>query len=207
MVIMKIYLVSNNLLLDNISYDNSANLDTIRLTRPLSIKGSNLAKELSNKDIFNNIEKIYSSYHASAISSSKYLADKLNIDIILKENLNDCKVGYLGSKNMKMVKGLQDHEFTYKLSNGESLNEVGDRLNLFLYSIYKENCNMVLFTHKRAILGLLLKYSTVGYNLDDNLILEYNNNLIYDDTESNIDIYELTIHDNKIKDIKKVDYD
>lgn len=112
-------------------------------------------------------------------------------------------MGTLGSKNLKMVKGIQDHDFTYKLSGGESLNEVGTRLNNFLKIIFQTNEDSILFTHKRAILGFLLKYATVGYNLDDNLILEFNNRLIYDDSDTDVDIYELIIENNEIVEINR----
>ena len=193
---MKVYLVSNNLLQEGLYYDNNTDLDIVRMTRPLSIEGDNLAKELTNNNIFNDIEKIYTSLYSSSISTSKYLARKLDLRINLTDKLNECKVGMLGSKNMKMVKGLQDHEFSYKLPNGESLIEVGNRLNNFINNINNEN--VILFTHKRIILGYLLKYAKVGYNLDDNLILSYNDNIIYDDTDTNIDIYEIEMENNKV---------
>ena len=193
---MKVYLVSNNLLQEGLYYDNNTDLDIVRMTRPLSIEGDNLAKELTNNNIFNDIEKIYTSLYSSSISTSKYLARKLDLRINLTDKLNECKVGILGSKNMKMVKGLQDHEFSYKLPNGESLIEVGNRLNNFINNINNEN--VILFTHKRIILGYLLKYAKVGYNLDDNLILSYNDNIIYDDTDTNIDIYEIEMENNKV---------
>lgn len=200
---MKLYLVSNNLLLNGLNYDNTANLDVIRLIRPLSVNGEKIALKLADFKEFENIEKIYSSNHSSAVSSAKYLSEKLELEINLDERLNDCKVGLLGSKNMKMVKGLQDHEFTYKLPNGESLYEVGNRLNNYISMLINKNEEVVVFTHKRAILGLLLKYAKVGYNLDDNLILHFNNKQIYDDTETELDIYELVIEDKKIIDINK----
>jgi len=200
---MKLYLVSNNLLLNGLNYDNTANLDVIRLIRPLSVNGEKIALKLADFKEFENIEKIYSSLHSSAVSSAKYLSEKLELEINLDERLNDCKVGLLGSKNMKMVKGLQDHEFTYKLPNGESLYEVGNRLNNYISMLINKNEEVVVFTHKRAILGLLLKYAKVGYNLDDNLILHFNNKQIYDDTETELDIYELVIEDKKIIDINK----
>ena len=103
---------------------------------------------------------------------------------------------------MKMVKGLQDHEFTYKLPNGESLIDVGNRLNNYIDKIKEDN--ICLFTHKRAILGYLLKYAKVGYNLDENLILEYNDKIIYDDTETDYDIYEVTNDNNKVINIEKI---
>ena len=122
--------------------------------------------------------------------------------MILTEELNDCKVGHLGSKNMKMVKGLQDHEFTYKLSGGESLVDVGNRLNDFIKKIKDDN--ICLFTHKRAILGYLLKFAKVGYNLDENLILEFNDKIIYDDTDTSYDIYEVTYDNNEVINIEKI---
>jgi len=158
-----------------------------------------IADKLSSIKELENIEKIYSSFYSSALSTAKYLANKLELDIIMDECLNDCKVGSLGNKNMKMVKGIQDHEFTYKLPNGESLVDVGNRLKNFISSINNEVC--VLFSHKRAILGYLLRFSEVGYNLDENLILEYNGNIIYDDSETEFDVYEITIVNNEVSNI------
>lgn len=198
---MKLYLVSNNMLLEGINYDLGANLEIIRLLRGLSIEGEKTAKEISNLECFKNVEKIISSFHSSALSTAKYLAKNLELEIEINEKFNDCKVGTLGSKNMKMVKGLQDHEFTYKLPNGESLIDVGNRINNGIYSILNNNMNTVIFTHKRAILGFLLKYAKVDYNLDENLILEFNDKIIYDDSDTSYDIYEITFDGKELVDI------
>lgn len=197
---MKLYLISNNSLLDGINYESKDNLENIRIIRPLSEEGEVSAKKISENRLFEGVEKIYSSFYSSSLSSAKYLADKIGLNINLNESFNDCKVGYLGSKNMKMVKGLQDHDFNYKLNNGESLNDVGNRMDLGIKKIIN-NKDIVIFTHKRAILGYLLKYSTVGYNLDDHLILEFNGKQIYDDSDTEYDIYEITIENNKVVDI------
>ena len=116
------------------------------------------------------------------------------MNINLTSKLNECKVGILGNKNMKMDKGLQVHEFSYKLPNRESLIDVGNRLNNFINGISNdnENENVVLFIHKRIILEYLLNYAKVLFNLDDNLILSYNDNI-----DINIDIYEIEIENNK----------
>lgn len=203
---MKVYLVSNNLLIDNISYDNNANLDLIRLARPLSNDGIDLAKKIVNLKELQNIDTIYSSFYSSALLTANYLAQKLTLNINMSEELNECIVGNLGSKNMKMVKGLQDHEFTYKLPGGESLIDVSNRIDKFIKKIIDNDNNCVLFTHKRAILGFLLKYSQVGYNLDENLILSFNNEVIYDDSETITDIYEIEINNKKIINIRNIDY-
>lgn len=201
---MTLYLVSNNLLLEGLSYDNSSNLELIRMLRPLSSEGELKASKTSDAKELQNVEKIYSSFHASSLSTAKYLSNKLELSINMDERLNDCKVGTLGSKNMKMVKGLQDHDFSYKLPMGESLSDVGNRLNTFIGKLINDNEECVVFTHKRAILGFLLKYSKVGYNLDDNLILEFNDKIIYDDVDTDIDIYEIRIENREIVEINKI---
>ena len=199
---MKIYLVSNNLLIDNLNYDIGENLDIIRIARPLSVDGEINAKKVSELKEFESIQKIYSSFYSSALSTSKYLSQKLNLEINMNKNFNDCKVGVLGSKNMKMVKGLQDHDFNYKLENGESLNDVGNRIDNEIKKLIIKNENCVVFSHKRAITGYLLKYCNVGYNLDENMILEFQGNQVYDDIDSEYDIYELSFENNKLIDIK-----
>ena len=200
---MKLYLISNNLLVDGLSYNNNSNLEQIRMVRPLSFMGEKIAEQISENKEFLSATKIYSSFYASAISCAKYLSVKLEVPINIDERLNDCKVGTLGNKNMKMVKGLQDHDFTYKLPMGESLNDVGNRLNNYILSVSHENENCILYTHKRAIVGFLLKYCTIGYNLDDNLILEYNSKLVYDDTDTDFDIYEIIINNKEVVEINK----
>lgn len=201
---MKLFLISNNLLFEEMNYNRDADLDTIRMVRPLSTTGEIYANKIGNSKMFSNVSKIYTSMYASSIDTAKYLARNLDLNVYLEEKLNECKVGILGSKNMKMVKGLQDHEFAYKLSNGESLIDVGNRIDSFVNQIILENEDCALFTHKRAIVGFLLKYSQVGYNLDENLILTFNNEVIYDDTETDLDIYELEIEENKIIKIESI---
>ena len=198
---MKVYLVSNNSLLEGLKYENNVDLEFVRIIRPLSSVGEENALKISENKIFEGIDKIYSSFHSSSLSTAKYLATKLNLKINMNSNFNDCRVGILGSKNMKMVKGLQEHDFSYKLMNGESLNDVGNRISSAINNLLVNDENIVIFTHKRAILGYLIKYAKIGYNLDDNLILEYNGNQVYDDTDTLYDIYELTIENNKIQDI------
>ncbi len=189
---MKVFLISNNALLDYLNYE-SDNLELIRMVRPLSVKGEENAKIISNLDILKNVTTIYSSYFSSALQTAKYLQEKLELNINMNMNLNDCKVGLLGNKNIKMVKGLQEHDVNYKLPNGESLINVGDRIKTFIDSLNDKE--VVLFTHKRAILGYLLKYAHIDYNLDDNLILEFNNKVIYDDSDNEYDIYEIDIEE------------
>ena len=198
---MSIYLVSNNSLIDNIKY-NDETIDLIRSLRLLDIIGEKEAKKLSERDLFQNAEKIYSSLYASAIDTAKYFSEKYDLTINLDKRLNDCKVGNLQNKTMSFLSNLQEHDFTYKMYGGESLNDVGQRLNNFIFDIEKDDKEIVAFTHRRCILGFLLKYCSVGYNLDDELILEYNNKVVYTKSDKLVDIYKIEINNNKIINIE-----
>ena len=71
----------------------------------------------------------------------------------------------------------------------------------YIKNLDNETC--VLFTHKRAILGYLLKHCKYDYNLDENLIVLYKDQVIYDDNNDLYDIYEIEKKDNKIINIER----
>ena len=71
---MTLYLISNNYVQNNLIYKSSDSLESKREKRPLSIEGEESAKELCNL-IEDEINIIYSSSYASAIATSKYIAD------------------------------------------------------------------------------------------------------------------------------------
>lgn len=200
---MNLYLIVNNNLIDNLKYSDDA-IDLVRTLRLLSIEGESDAKKISEMSNLSDIESIYSSYYASSIDSSKYLSEKYSLDINLDKRLNDCKVGILQGKNIKLVKNLQEHDFNYKLYNGESLNEVGLRMNSVIEEVVSNNENCALYTHKRSILGYFLRFASVGYNLDDELIIEYNNKVIYSTSDKLVEVYKLTFNNNKLEDVEIV---
>ena len=197
---MTLYLVSNNMVLEDLVYETDETVEEKRINRPLSIEGEEKAVKLVKKI---NANIIYSSNYASALATAKYYARYKNIFININSFLNDSKIGKLGNRNIKMLRFMQERDFDFKFNNGESLNETCNRMNIAINSIIKRigNQNIVIFTHKRAILGYLLKYLDKGYNLDDRLILTYNDKVIIDDVEKDIDIIKLEILHNKIVDI------
>ena len=205
---MEVYLISNNLYENNLSFNDLKDIELKKLTRPLSIEGENLAKALSLNENLNDVSVIYSSLASSSLGSAKYLAERINKNIIVDENLNDCKIGELGNKNLKMVKFMQNHDFNIKLTNGESLEEVATRIEKVMNKIIRLNAShkVAIFTHKRTILGYLIHHGKTGYNLDDNLIVEYNEKVIYNESEKDMDIIKITYEDKQIVDMDVIDF-
>ncbi|MBE6139927.1 MAG: histidine phosphatase family protein [Firmicutes bacterium] len=196
---MNIYLLSNNLVIDEISYIYKENLEQKRLSRPLSIEGEKLAQSLSEELKVNNI---YSSNYASAIATAKYFANKNNCIIKINGQLNDSKIGEIGKHNIKMLRYMQDRNLDFKYPQGESLNETKNRLVNVLKEIILENEDDVLIiSHKRAIMSLLLEYCEKGFNLDEKLLLSFKENVVMDDSESDYELIKLEIENKKIVNI------
>lgn len=196
----KIYLICNNSLINNISY-NSKCLDIVRSVRPLSELGESLSRELCNNKELCECTSIYSSMESSTLSTSKYISNKYNIDVLIDERLNDQLIGDLNNKKLSLVSSLGEHDLDYKLSGGESLNDVRKRMTNSINDIINNSDSSLVFTSRRSILGYLLNFSNIGYNLDDDLILTYKDKVIYTSSYKELDIYELIIDNNSIIDI------
>ena len=55
---MKLYLVSNNSLCDNLKYDFNTDLEKLRMIRPLSVQGEEAALKISKMPILKDVDKI-----------------------------------------------------------------------------------------------------------------------------------------------------
>ena len=100
---------------------------------------------------------------------------------------------------------MQEHDFNYKLENGESIYEVQKRMEDFLLDILlSTDDNILVVTHNIALLSLLTKYCNKGYNLYDHLILDYHDEVIYDGTFHDMDIIEFVYDENTCVGFRRV---
>lgn len=194
---MTLYLVSNNLVVDNILYETDEGLEEKRINRPLSIEGEKASVKIVKKI---DASIVYSSSYASSIGTAKYYASYKNIDVNINSFLNDLRIGDLGRRNIKMLRFMQERDFDFKFNRGESLNDVNKRMNIAIDRIIKKNGNknIVIFTQKSAITGYLLDKLEHGYNLDDRLVLSFNERVIIDDNLSDVDIIKLELEKGKV---------
>ncbi len=201
---MVLYLVSNNLVIDDIVYETDETLEEKRINRPLSIEGEKMAVKLVKK-IKANI--VYSSSYASSIASAKYFASVKKCNIVINSFLNDLRVGDLGNRNIQMLRFMQERNFDFKFNRGESLSDVNKRMNIAIDRIIKKNSNknIVIFTQKSAITGYLLDKLEKGYNLDDRLILSFNDKVIIDDANQDVNIIKICFEKGKIIDCDAIE--
>ena len=201
---MVLYLVSNNLVIDDIVYETDETLEEKRINRPLSIEGEKMAVKLVKK-IKANI--VYSSSYASSIASAKYFASVKKCNIVINSFLNDLRVGDLGNRNIQMLRFMQERNFDFRFNRGESLSDVNKRMNIAIDRIIKKNSNknIVIFTQKSAITGYLLDKLEKGYNLDDRLILSFNDKVIIDDANQDVNIIKICFEKGKIIDCDAIE--
>lgn len=201
-----IYLVSNNCFMnDLLVYKDYLDLDEKRKIRPLTVNGEKVALTIAKKKILQNADVIYSSSFFSSINTAKYLAEKNNIDIIVDRRIDDRKIGLLEDKDLNL-RNMQEHDFDYKLVNGESLNEVKNRVRDLVKELIKnyENGKVVMFTHNSCILALLSIWATKGFNYEERLILEYNDEVLFDGLKTDSDIVEIKFDDDILKELKNI---
>lgn len=203
---MELYFICNNLLENNLSYSSRGDLEKMKMTRPLSSDGERAAKNIATSDEFLETDLIYSSIYSASLDSAKYLAERLEEKIFVDETLNDAKIGSLGRRTFREVKEMQNRDFDLKLSDGESLNEVSTRINSFVKKVTSLGASKVLlFTHRRVMLGYLINNAEVGYNLNDDLVVTYNESVIYDEASKDVDIIKITYDEGKITNIETID--
>lgn len=201
-----LYFVSNNLVSKiNVIHPKDTTFKSAREKTMLSIKGEDNAISLTKIKVLNDIEVVYTSEYFGAMNTGKYLAEERRIDLVIDERLNERVVGELGSNEFRYLKGMQEHDFNFKLEEGESIYDVQKRMEDFLLdTLISPEKNILVVTHNIALMSLLAKYCNKGYNLYDRLILDYHDEVIYDGTFHSMDLIEFVYDEDKCVGFRRI---
>lgn len=104
-----------------------------------------------------------------------------------------------------MVTEIQENDFDYRLNGGESLNDVKKRMVHFVKQLLDRHPDktIALFTHNVAITCLLSEWCSKGFNLDNRLILNYQEKAIIDGAWDGINIIELVFDGKELVSINR----
>ena len=92
----------------------------------------------------------------------------------------------------------------YKISTGESLNEVDYRFNLFLNEILNSNDDRIgLFIHGIIMMSFLQNNTDFSFD-GKNMRLLFNNKEIYNDKMKNPMVFKIYFEDNNIVNIEYI---
>ena len=201
-----IYLVSNNLMSKvKFNFLKDVDLNEARTFTMLSKKGEDNAHLLSKNPNLENIDIIYTSKYFNALETAKIIAEEKEMDLYIADDLSERLVGELGSNEYRFLKGMQEHDFTYKLTNGESIKEVNGRMKAFLTKILNSKEEQILvISHNIAIMSLLTSFCHKGFSLDDHLILNYQDNVLFDGVFHEMDLIKITMDNKKIINIERI---
>ncbi len=200
----KIYFIINQLFLkENMLYKKELSEEEKKEKTLLSRKGEQMASKLAKAEKLNEVSAIYSSNYLSAMESARFLSEEKHLGICVDERLKERKVGILGNNNERFLKETQEHDFDYKLHNGESLNMVQTRMKECLKEILRkhENETIAIFTHDFAVKSLLCLWCDIGYNLENQLILTRQEEVMMDGGYHPFRMFCLEFEQGKIKKI------
>lgn len=176
----------------------------------LSVDGEKYAEQMSNLPELLKVEILYSSHYVRAMSTAKYIAEKNNIILNVDERLGERRFGV---NNMSELPSTffedQFRNWNYKLTNGESVNEVSKRMNETLSEILDVNRDkkIAIISHGTAISAMLKKWCNIKLNEETKLVeIYFNNELVFDGSWKCPELFKLEFDDNNnlisIKNIK-----
>lgn len=176
---------------------------------PLSVEGEFLAQKISKLSELNNIDVLYSSHYVRAMSTAKYIAENNNINLNVDERLGERKFGISNINSLpKEFFEKQFRNFNYKLENGESINEVSNRMIDVFKNILNENKNknIAIVSHGTALTSLLNNFCEIKLNEETKLVeIKFDNELIFDGKWNCPELFKLEFDDNnKLINIKNI---
>ncbi len=188
---------------------NASDIEQIRNEKnPLSIEREYKAKLLSNVKELESIDILYSSHYVRAMSTAKYIAENNNILINVDERLGERKFGV--NSMSELPKSFYIDQFTnwdYKLPNGESLNEVSNRMNNILDEILikHKDKRVAIISHGTALSAMLSKYCNIVLNdSTEEVEIYFNNKLIFNGKWNCPELFKLVFNDNKLISIENI---
>lgn len=165
----------------------------------LSPLGEENAKKLCNINELNGINEIYASNSSRAIETAKYLAESNNLRIKLDERINEREFGveYIKDLPNNFTK-LSFEDKKFKVNNGESLNEVDNRLKSFINDVLDNNNDKIAIVMHGIILLSYLKTICNHFDFDGrNFNIRYNDHIVLNGTPKNPSIYKIEFDDSK----------
>lgn len=145
----------------------------------LSSNGEKKARILSEDKEMQNIDVVIASNYIRAISTAKYISEHNNIDTYIIDDFGERKFGIDSWSELPenfMQKQLEEPD--YKIKNGESQNEVAERMYNALIEVLNkyEGKRIAIVSHGTAITFLFIKLG------------EYKNNELYFNNKKVMDI-------------------
>lgn len=177
---------------------------------PLSGLGETLAMKMSENEELQDIDVLYSSHYVRAMSTAKYIAENNKIKLNVDERLGERKFGVKDMSDLpETFFEDQQTDWNYKIGDGESLNEVFERMNDFMSEVLEKNKNkrIVIVSHGTALSTMLKRWCDIKLNKEEKHIeIYFNNKLAFDGNWFAPELFKLEIDNNDLISIENIKY-
>lgn len=188
--------------IDNYSDYGNISWEEYNKNMILSVEGEQKAERLCEIKELKDIQHIYSSNSFRTISTAKYLAELNNTKIKLDDRINERNFGidYLNQLPEDFTKkSFKDK--TYKVFNGESLEEMDYRFNNFIEELLEKDINKSIITiHGIMLLSFLQNHCDFKFD-GKRITVQFNGKKIIEDKPKSPGVYKITYQDKRIVDI------
>jgi len=204
-MITEVYFMRHSRILNVSNEDSNDNLQLKNEKSILSIEGEELAKTISRIEEFKNLDIVISSNYVRSMSTAKYFIRDKNLIVIdeFGERVHGVNFYKELPVNFEMN---QFNDFNYKMDNGESLNEVRDRmLNSLMKLLNKyKGSKILIVSHATAMASLFSFWCDVNYDSS----YYYNEEEFFDGNWNYCETFKLLFSDNnELLDIINIDLD
>ena len=198
-----------------IKLNNEFNSESLQIQNEkitLSIEGEKLAKEKLVNNELSNLDLIVASNYCRAIGTAKYLTINNDKEIVILPNFGERKFGVNSYDELpKDFHKKQYLDNDYKIPNGESINEVRNRMYNELLNLLNKNYNRIaIVSHSKAMECLLrnwcditikeLDKKTEDKTIDINI--KFKDKIIKINNIENCMIFKLEFNNNELIDIE-----
>lgn len=185
--------------------DNKENFQITNEKYVLSVEGEQLAYKYSKLKELHGLSTVVSSNYVRCMSTAKYMAEENKLPLIIDDNFNERKFGINKREELPtdfFLKQMRNPD--YKLDDGESFNEVKNRMLKGLIKVIKNNKGRksLIVSHGSSITFLLSKWCDIEY--DKNYIIKFKGEKIIDGFGSP-ELLELKFNDkNKLVNLRRI---
>ena len=191
------------------SEDVNESLLFSNIKTPLSINGEKFAEKISNNKEFNNIDVVWSSNYARAMSTAKYFAFRNNVKVNISDKFGE-RIHGINSWN-ELPENFEKKQLideNYKIASGESQKEVRERMLETINKLLKDykDKTILIVSHATAITFLLKNWCDIEFE-DDKLKYTYKDNILLYGYLNYCEIFKLEFAENNLYNIERIKLD